>query len=121
MTGTKAFELVIACVVTFVTLGLAHFLCTWKLALGRRVKPPWTYVVGVLMLLLPWGALVYRWGYGEAAVAMAAVTASGGAAVGGGYLLLDRVLLRDENKKLRAHLDRAVEEGSDGGGKYPES
>jgi len=96
-----------ACVIAFLLIVAGHFL-PWPsiTSNGEEVKPPVTYIIGVLMLLVPFSFWVWLNGVSDwqlTILGIWAITASGGAANIASYVLDAWIARRHQPDAIAPH------------------
>ncbi len=104
--------LLVSCLISALLLAAGHWF-NWRLVFGSEMPRLWAYVYGVAAILLPAVGLLVVWEMHLAALALAAISASGGMTVVGAYLLDNWLLLRmrERERKEREELEGPAQPG----------
>jgi len=102
----KIIEIAIAALIAGLTLTIIHLLAVWgKGRLSKLSEPPWSYIVGMTAISIPYVILLWHWGASWHVYAFVIIGGTGGAPVIIGHIAKKFTLLREENEVLRGGLD----------------
>ena len=102
--SNKWVELLVAAMCSAILLACAHAY-DWKKVFGKRPDPPWSYVTGLVLLGIPYLALLAYWRDWWAFMAAVAVVVGGGFPVIFGYNIRGQTKTTDYLMLLSEHLD----------------